>query len=131
MKAIQHQSYLIKRENKTKTISSSAEYVTLRIYFSHPSLLILPIYLFFFPVPPIKLKLGWQIGGRLLMANHLDQSLWSPIRNTEEESDHIYSFLQVHNVAVLFTTHPPQTLQLCWAETIFLSQINISWLFFI
>jgi hypothetical protein len=28
----------------------------------------------FFPTPPIKLKLGFQIGGRLLIATHLDQS---------------------------------------------------------
>jgi len=31
---------------------------------------------FSFPTPPIKLKLGLQIGGRLLIANHLDQSLY-------------------------------------------------------
>jgi hypothetical protein len=29
---------------------------------------------FFFPTPPIKLKLGLQIGGRLLIATQLDQS---------------------------------------------------------
>ncbi len=32
--------------------------------------------LFFFATPPIKVKLGQQIGGGLLIANHLDQSLW-------------------------------------------------------
>jgi hypothetical protein len=35
-----------------------------------------------------------QIGGRLLIAKHLDQSLWFrydwAIRNTEQQSDHIY-----------------------------------------
>jgi hypothetical protein len=31
--------------------------------------------LFCNPTPPIKLKLGQQICGRLLIANHLDQSL--------------------------------------------------------
>jgi hypothetical protein len=31
-------------------------------------------YLLFFPTPCIKLKLGLQIGGRLLIATHLDQS---------------------------------------------------------
>jgi hypothetical protein len=36
--------------------------------FSHPSLII-----YFFPTPPIKLKLGLQIGGRLI-TTHLDQS---------------------------------------------------------
>jgi hypothetical protein len=29
-------------------------------------------YLLFFAIPPIKLKLGLQIGGRPLIANHLD-----------------------------------------------------------
>jgi hypothetical protein len=43
--------------------------VTLQKHFSHPSLVI-----YFFPTPPIKLKLGLQIGGRLLIATHLDQS---------------------------------------------------------
>jgi hypothetical protein len=39
-------------------------------YFSHPSLVI-----YFFATQPIKLKLGQHIGGGLLIANHLDQSL--------------------------------------------------------
>jgi hypothetical protein len=43
--------------------------VSLQKYFSHASLV-----LYFFPAPPIKLKLGLQIGGRLLIATHLDQS---------------------------------------------------------
>ncbi len=34
-----------------------------------PSLVI-----YFFPIAPIKLKLGLQIGGKLLIATHLDQS---------------------------------------------------------
>jgi len=53
-----------------KSISSSAQYVTLQKYFSHPRLVV-----YFFATPPIKLKLGQQIGGELLIANHLDQSL--------------------------------------------------------
>jgi hypothetical protein len=31
----------------------------------------------FFATPPIKLKLGLQIGGRLLIANHTEQSFCS------------------------------------------------------
>jgi hypothetical protein len=51
-----------------------AHYVTLQNYFSHPSLVTNS-----FPTPPIKLKLGLQVGGRLLVARllvatHLDQS---------------------------------------------------------
>jgi hypothetical protein len=32
----------------------------------------------FFPTPPIKLELGLQIGGRLLVQTHLDQSNYLP-----------------------------------------------------
>ncbi len=45
--------------------------VTLSKHFSHPSLAV-----YSFATPPIKLKLGQQIGGRLLIANHMDQPLW-------------------------------------------------------
>jgi hypothetical protein len=37
--------------------------------FSHQKLVI-----YFFPTTPIKLKLGLQIGGKLLIATHLDQT---------------------------------------------------------
>jgi hypothetical protein len=53
-----------------ESISSGAQYVTLRKYFSHPSLV-----MYSFATPPIKLKPGQQIGGGLLIANHLDQLL--------------------------------------------------------
>jgi len=55
----------------SKTISSGAQYVTLKTYFSRPNLVI-----YFLATPPIKLKLGQQTGGGVLIANHLDQSLW-------------------------------------------------------
>lgn len=48
---------------------SCARYVTLQKYFSHPSVVI-----YFSATPPRKLKLGQQIGGGLLIANHLHQS---------------------------------------------------------
>jgi hypothetical protein len=54
-----------------QSISSGAQYVTLWKYFSHPSLV-----MYYFATPPIKLKLGQQIGGQLLIATHLDESLW-------------------------------------------------------
>jgi hypothetical protein len=44
--------------------------VTLQKYFSHPRLVIYC----FFPTPHIKLKLGQQTGGRLVVATHIDQS---------------------------------------------------------
>jgi hypothetical protein len=52
------------------SISGGAQYVTLQKYFSHPSFIT-----YLFPTPPMKLKLVLQIGGRLLIVNHLDQSL--------------------------------------------------------
>jgi len=54
-----------------KSISSGAQYVTVRKYISHPSLV-----MYSFATPPIKLKLVEQIGGGLLIANRLDQLLW-------------------------------------------------------
>jgi len=53
-----------------KSISSGAQYVTVRKYISHPSLV-----MYSFATPPIKLKLVEQIGGGLLIANRLDQLL--------------------------------------------------------
>jgi hypothetical protein len=93
-------------------------------YISHTQVYLFTYLPFFFPVPPIKLKLGWQIGGRLVMANHLDQSVWwANQKHWAGVSDHIYSSLLVHNVVVLFTNYH-KLLQLCWAATIFLSQIK-------
>jgi hypothetical protein len=82
-------------------ISGRAQYVTLQNYFSHPSLVI-----YFFSAPPVKLKQGQQLNGRLLIANHLDQLLlwwanekhWAAVR-----SYLLHSFLQVHRVAAPFT----------------------------
>ncbi len=42
-----------------------------KINFSHPSLVVYSV-----ATPPIKLKLGQQIPWGLLIANHLNQSLW-------------------------------------------------------
>ncbi len=49
------------------SISSDAQYGTLEFFF-------LTSKFYLFPSPPIKLKLGLQIGERLLIATHLDQS---------------------------------------------------------
>jgi hypothetical protein len=45
----------------------------LQKYFSHPSSVI-----YFLPTPPTKLKLGLQIGVRVLIVFHLDQSIYIP-----------------------------------------------------
>jgi hypothetical protein len=47
--------------------------------FSHPSF----SYKLLFPTPPIKLKLGLQEGGRLLIATHLDQ--WNYLPNQKHQ----------------------------------------------
>jgi hypothetical protein len=56
--------------NKTQLPWMSVQYVTLRKYFSHPSLVV-----YSSATPPIKLELEQQICGRLLIASHLDESL--------------------------------------------------------
>jgi len=60
-----------------------------------------------FATPPIKLRLGQQIGGGLLITNHLDQSLWWANQKHWEavRSYLVHSFLQVHSAAETFTSH--------------------------
>jgi hypothetical protein len=81
-----------------KSISSGAQYVTLaKIFFiSHPSLV-----MYSFATPRIKLKLGQQIGGGLLIANHTDESLWWANQKhwAAVRSYLLHSFLQVHSAA--------------------------------
>jgi hypothetical protein len=76
--------------------------VTLQISFSRPSLVI-----YFFSTPPIKLKLGQQICGGLLRANHLEQLLWWATQtHWAAIRSHLLHFLrQVHGVATPFTSH--------------------------
>ncbi len=61
---------------RTKSISSGAQHVTLRNYFSHPSLVMYSFQYLNSKEYITKLKLRQQIGGGLLIANHLDQPLW-------------------------------------------------------
>ncbi len=87
--------------------------------FSHPSLVI-----YFF-------LLGQQTG-ELLIANHLDESLWWANQKywAAVKSYLLHSFLQVHRVDVRFTSYG-QMMQWCWAQTKFLNQTGIFWFFFI
>jgi hypothetical protein len=84
------------------SISSGAQYVTVRKYFWHPSLV-----MYSFATPPIKLKQGQQIAGGLLITNHLDQSLWWANQKhwAAVRSYLLHSFLQVHSAAEPFTSH--------------------------
>jgi hypothetical protein len=77
--------------------------VTLEISFSHPSLVI-----YLFATPPIKFKLGQQIRGGLLTANHLEQLLWRATQKhwAAVRSHLLHSLWQVHVVAAPFTSHP-------------------------
>ncbi len=76
--------------------------MTLPKYFSRPSLVI-----YFFATPPIKVKLGQQIGEGLLIANHLDQSLRRADQKhwAEVWSYLLDSFLQMDTCAASFTSH--------------------------
>jgi len=76
-------------------ISSSAYYVTLQKYFSHASLV---IYLYW--TPPKKLKLRLQIGGRLLLTNHLDQPSWLA-NQTQTQGAAVRSYLLHSSLQVL------------------------------
>ncbi len=93
----------------------------------HPSLII-----YFSATPTVKLKLGQQIGGEVLIANHLDESLWWDQLDTLLRS-HIISFILfspcVHSSCAFF--QPRRTQQECWAKTIFLNKTGIFKLFFI
>ncbi len=96
-------------------------------YFSHPS-----IVLYSLAIPPLKLKLGQQIGEGLLIANHLDESLWWANQKhwAAVRSYFLHSFLQVKRCCCTF--HQSQLhVQECKAKTIFLSQTDIHWIFFI
>jgi hypothetical protein len=101
--------------------------MTLHKYLSHPSLVI-----YFFPTSAIKLKLALQIGGRLLLANHLDQSLWLA---NEKQGVAVISYLPhslptgVRLCCAFYQTQ--QTLRKCRAKTILLNQRGILWLLFI
>jgi hypothetical protein len=97
------------------SISSSAQYVTLWKYISHPSL----VMYYCFATPPIKLKRGQQIGGGLI-ANHLEQSLWSTNQKhwAAVRSYLLHSFLQGHSADVPFTSRS----NMRSVKTIFLSQ---------
>jgi hypothetical protein len=81
--------------------------------FSHPSLVI-----YVFATPPIKLKLGYQICEGLLIANHLDESLWWANQKH-------WSISQIFSVGTHWCCAFHQPLQ-----TIFLSQTHKFWLFF-
>jgi hypothetical protein len=73
-----------------------------KIIFQRPSLI-----MYSFATPPLKLKLGQQIGGGLLIANHLGQSVWCANQRYWEalRSYLLHSSLQVKGAVAPFTSH--------------------------
>ncbi len=71
------------------------------------------------------MKLGQHIGGGLLIANHLDQSLWWANQKywAVVRSYLLHSFLQMHSVAVPFShfklCNYTEPIPLCWAEPVY------------
>ncbi len=117
-----HVPIRIHKELCVKSIPSSVQYVTLKKYFSHPSLDI-----YFLATPAMKLKLV----GVPLIAIHLDQSLWwANQKHWAAFRSYLVLFLVRSQPCCAFY-QPTQSVQLCWAKTIFLSQTGMFWLSFI
>ncbi len=102
--------------------------VTLQKYFSHPSIVI-----YFFATPPIKLKLRQQTGRGLLIANHLDESLWWANQKhwAAVGSYLLHSFFCRCTVLQRFFTSHRKLCNYAQPKPIFLSQTGTFWLFFI
>jgi hypothetical protein len=102
---------------RTYSIPTSTQYVNLPKYFSQPSLVI-----YFFATPPMKLKRGPQMW-ELLIANHLDQSLWlaNPKQGAAVRSYLLHSSLAGVQLCCAFY-QPQQTKHICRGKTIFQSQ---------
>jgi hypothetical protein len=62
--------------------------------------------LFFLATPPKNMKLKLHIHGGLLIANHLDQSLWSTNHKhwAAVRGNLLHSFWEVHNYVASFTS---------------------------
>ncbi len=114
------------------SISSGAQYMTLKTYFSHASLVI-----YYLETPPIiKLKLGvQQICGGLLIANHVEPIIMidqSEILSSSTRINLLHSFHGSQSCCGRLLPATTKTVQLCGAKTIFLIQTRIFffWLFF-
>ncbi len=108
----------------SKSISTGAQYVTL-----DNKIKCLSFAVFFFGNPTNKTVIGTEYMWGLLIANHLDQSLWSANQKRWSESDHICYTLFCRCTALLRLS--PASAQFCGAKTIFLGQTSIFWIFFI
>jgi hypothetical protein len=88
--------------------------MTLKTYFSHASLVI-----YYLATPPIKLKLGvQQIGGGLLIANHVEPIIMidqSEILSSSTRINLLHSF---HRVPVPSATHHKHC-AIMWSQNYF------------
>ncbi len=86
---------------KAWSISTNAQYVTLDNKIKCLSLAV------FFGNPTNKTVTGIPYTGELLIANHLDQSLWSSNQKywAAVRSNSLHSFLEVHNYVAPSTSH--------------------------
>ncbi len=124
------------------SILSGVQYVNLQKCFLHLSVVI-----YFFPTLPIT-KPRLQLGGRLLVSDHLDQSLdqerrltccqletrssKSYLLHSSLASVRLWSLLCLSPASANYAFYQPQqTVQECWAKCILLSQTSIFWLFFV
>jgi hypothetical protein len=96
-------------------------------YFSHSSLVI-----YFFPTPLMKLEL--QIGPGILIPNHVgkpDSTIGQQEILSTSQIIFITLFCACAQCFCCAFDQSQQTVELCWATTIFLSQTHLFWLFFI
>jgi len=86
----------------SKSISTGAQYVTL-----DNKIKCLSFAVFFFGNPTNKTVIGTEYMWGLLIANHLDQSLWSANQKywAAVKSNLLHAFVEVHNFVVPFTSH--------------------------
>jgi hypothetical protein len=74
------------------------------LMFFHPSLVI-----GCFATPAIKLKLGQQVSGELLIANHMANHYDGPVRNTDQQSDLFIRLFSAGAQHCCGSHQPPQT----------------------
>ncbi len=101
-----------------ESISSGAQYAASQKYFSHPSLVV-----YFLCNPVYQTELEQHIAWGLLIANHMDQSIWwaNQKHSAAARSYLLHSFLHVHSVVEHFTSYctafsRTEPKPFCWAK---------------
>jgi hypothetical protein len=88
---------------RIKSISSCAQYVTLRKYFSHPRLV-----KYSFATPPHKTETrtaySWGDSKEITWTNHYD----GPIRNTEQQVEHVHTLYSVRALHCYYAFYQPR-----------------------